>query len=446
MPAHALSPELHRARITAFCQALAEGCDPPTVAARPGRRRAIVRALELLQAVEPGIKRQTLDSYTHDYPFPWPAHTGLKPKLTAEYLGKLGLSLVDGNRKSAPQRLTDEQVDKALRSKVGLLLTPDGTDAELLAKLLARKERGDLIEGEMDGHLIRLRLGRDIASRMETDPPAARVVSHDGVHRFGIATDMHLASKYCRLDELHDFYRICREEGVTVVLNAGNWIDGEMRFNKRDLVASGLDGQIKYLVENYPQVPGIQTWAISGDDHEGWYVNDCGVDIGAYAQMHMRLAGRTDWFDLGFMERDIELVHGKSMASAMLRLVHPGGGSSYALSYTPQKIVESYDGGDKPAAIVIGHYHKMDAFNYRNCWIVQGGCFQDQTPFMRKKKIMAHVGGAITHFRQDEETGALLTMGVEFYRYFAKTYRHGGFRYSGTAQKLQLPPRELGGE
>ena len=38
----------------------------------------------------------------------------------------------------------------------------------------------------------------------------------------------------------------------------------------------------------------------------------------------------------------------------------------------------------------------------------------------------------IVTLRQDAETGAITGMGAEFWRYFARSYNHGGFRYAPT--------------
>src|SRR5690606_12736822 len=111
--------------------------------------------------------------------------------------------------------------------------------------------------------------------------------------------------------------------------------------------------------------------------------------------------------------------------SAMLLLAHPGSGSAYALSYTVQKIVESLEGGEKPAVGLWGHYHKMMFANVRNVWCIQTGCTQDQSPFMRKKRIEAHVGGGICRLTQDPATGAVTGCTVEFFRYFTAAYYNG---------------------
>jgi predicted phosphodiesterase len=104
-----------------------------------------------------------------------------------------------------------------------------------------------------------------------------------------------------------------------------------------------------------------------------------------------------------------------------LRVLHPGGGSSYAISYTSQKIVESYTGAEKPDILFDGHYHKA-GYNYiRGVHVVQTGCTQDQTPFMRKKRLAAHLGGWIIEFTVDTN-GAVIRFKQEWIPFFDKAY------------------------
>lgn len=246
--------------------------------------------------------------------------------------------------------------------------------------------------------------------------------SPDGVYRFGFTSDNHICSKYARLDVLESLYDHFVEAKVDRVLNAGNWIDGEARFNRNDLLTHGMQAQLEKLAEVYPQRPGLITYAVAGDDHEGWYCQREGVDIGRMAERTMRDSGREDWVDLGYMEAFIELRHAVSGKSTMLHLVHPGGGSAYAVSYTVQKIVESYSGGEKPAVLLAGHYHKMSYNFFRNVHCIQTGTTEDQTPFMRKKKLHADVGGGICELAQDPVTGAITSCRIQFFPYFVKSF------------------------
>ena len=262
---------------------------------------------------------------------------------------------------------------------------------------------------------------------------AELVSDRDGWFTFGALGDTHLCSKYERLDCLNWFYDEAVSRGIRVMLHAGNWIDGEARFNVHDLKVHGLDAQMRYLAEHYPARPGMTTWAVTGKDHEGWYASRAGVDVGRYAENAMREAGRRDWCDLGYMESYIRLRHAKSGKSSMLSLMHPGGGSAYALSYKPQKIVEAFDGGDKPAVLLIGHYHKASYQLTRNVHTVQVGCFEDQTPFMRQRNISAHLGGWFVSVQMDPRTGAIIACVPEFRNYYVRGYYNARWSEHGPA-------------
>lgn len=239
-------------------------------------------------------------------------------------------------------------------------------------------------------------------------------------YKIGFLTDDHLCNKGERLDVINAIFDIYQEEGITEVYNGGNWIDGEFRFNKFDIHTHGLTDQVDYFIENYPQRKGIRINYIAGDDHEGWYQQREHIIIGEYLEERAKSKGRNDLNYLGYMEADIELKAEKG--SAMLRVVHPGGGSAYALSYSPQKLIESYTGGDKPHILLIGHYHKAEVLpSYRNVRAVQGGCGCDQTAFMRKKKLPAHVGGWIIEFQQAKD-GSINRFKTEWLGFFDKKF------------------------
>jgi hypothetical protein len=262
----------------------------------------------------------------------------------------------------------------------------------------------------------------------------------DGTCIFGFTSDNHLGSKYERLDVLNGLYDHFARIGVDRVFNAGNWIDGEARFNKHDLHVHGMQRQLEYLAKHYPQRPGITTYAVAGDDHEGWYCQQVGVDIGWAAEQAMRKADRTDWVDLGYMEAFVTLRHAVTGKETKLLVIHPGGGSSYAISYTVQKIAEAFDGGEKPGCALVGHYHKMSYNLVRNVHMIQTGCTEDQTPFMRKKRLAAHVGGGVCRLTLDPHTGAITACAVEFFPYFVRGYYNDRWSMSDAAI---LPERSL---
>lgn len=266
------------------------------------------------------------------------------------------------------------------------------------------------------------------------------VTDANGRLLIGAMGDTHLCSKYERLDCLNEYYDRCQERGIATVLHAGNWIDGEFEGNRHDLRVHGMDAQMRYMAEHYPQRPGVSTWAVTGADHEGWYANREGVDVGRYAEHVMKDAGRNDWRDLGFMESFIRIRHPETNAYSMLHLMHPGGGSAYALSYTAQKIVEGYDSGVKPAVLLIGHYHKFDHNEVRGVHAVQVGCFQDQTSWMRQRKLMAMVGGVFLSLEIDPRTGAIVEAGVNWRSYHLREFTNGRWSKHGDVRLAKRSP------
>jgi hypothetical protein len=265
----------------------------------------------------------------------------------------------------------------------------------------------------------------------------------DNTFVFGAAGDLHAGSKYTRWDVREDLYRQFIEAGAQCSFDTGNWLEGEASFNRYDIEAHGLDQQCQLLAKRHPR--GLPTYAVWGDDHEGWYVQREGIDVGSHAEMVMRRHGH-EWTNLGFMEAHVRLVNANTGAAAYMAVVHPGGGSAYALSYSIQKIIESLEGGEKPAVGLYGHYHKLWAGNIRNVWAVQTGCQQDQTTFMRKKRLEAHVGGVLVRLKQDPRTGAVTSMTPELIRYFNKGYYETSQsnRWSKHGS-VNLPARRIGG-
>lgn len=262
----------------------------------------------------------------------------------------------------------------------------------------------------------------------------------DGSYVFGFTSDNHIGSKYHREDVLEKLFDRFKEVGVDRVLNAGNWVDGEASFNKHDLLAHGMHQQCKLLVNSWPRV-GLTTYAVTGDDHEGWWSQREGVDIGRYAEQCFRDEGREDWVDLGYMEADIRLTHADSGATNRLRVAHPGGGSAYATSYAPQKYLESLQGGDKPGAVLLGHWHKLEFINIRGVWVIQTGCTQDQTPFGRKKRLDFQVGGGLCRIQQDPKSGALVSCTVELMQFFNREF-YGTGRWSHS-EPVTMPERTV---
>lgn len=255
-------------------------------------------------------------------------------------------------------------------------------------------------------------------------------------YRFGLVADTHIGSKHARLDVLDDLYDWFARENIQTVYHAGNWIEGEARFNKHELDdrAHGMQAQLDLFIEQYPQRPGITTQYVTGDDHEGWYSQREGVDIGRMLADTARIAGRKDLVSLGYKEAFVTLEHPKTRRHARLLIDHPGGGSAYAISYAAQKRIEAAQGGEKPAIWCFGHWHKHGYFQARNVHAILVPCTKDLDTFGRKKGLEYHIGGVIVEAYQDEG-GAITELHPRFRMYFDRGYYNQQYSLSGPVAK-----------
>ncbi len=237
--------------------------------------------------------------------------------------------------------------------------------------------------------------------------------------RFGVITDMHMCNKNFRQDVLDAAYDIFEEKEINTVFCAGNYVDGECNFNRYELVAHGISDQCQFAIDHWPRKNGIVTYYVDGDDHEGWWCKKEGLEFGRFLQLEAEAQGRQDLQYIGYLESDVELQ--APNGSAIIKIIHPGGGSAYALSYTSQKFVESMQGGNKASVVLCGHMHKFDYCYPRNVHIVQCGCICDQTIFMRKKKLEAHVGFLVCTLQQDIN-GGVSRFVPEFFPFYDRGY------------------------
>lgn len=248
-----------------------------------------------------------------------------------------------------------------------------------------------------------------------------KVVDDGSWIRYGLVGDTHLCCKQERLAELHNFYDLMEKEGITTVFHAGNIVDGYIpKINGDSVFATSIDGQCQYVLDNYPKRKGMTTYYITGDDHEGWWQKE-GFNFGGYLQFLAHDQGRKDLQYIGHVEADVEIRSGTG-APTIIKIQHPGGGSAYARSYTGQKQVEAFEGGEKPSILVQGHYHVSNYMNDRNIHVVSLPGWQDQTIFARKKRLRMEIGGGICAFKRNANDGSITRFQIEFVRYFTRGY------------------------
>jgi predicted phosphodiesterase len=215
--------------------------------------------------------------------------------------------------------------------------------------------------------------------------------------KFGLTSDNHVGNKKQQLTFLHEVYDRFHNEGIEIVYNAGDVTDGNYKNRPEHLNelipgVVGADEQAQYVAEVFPKRNGMKTKAIGGN-HDETHIKNGGADV------LKRLALLRDDFEhLGNGSAWINLT-----PNCSLEIIHPLDGSAYATSYSPQRYVDSLQGGDKPNIIFMGHHHKAMYFNHRNVHVLEAGTTCAQTQWMKRKKIMVNVGAWIITIHLDDE-------------------------------------------
>jgi hypothetical protein len=188
--------------------------------------------------------------------------------------------------------------------------------------------------------------------------------------RFDMAhiSDLHLGSKYCLREQLKDFVHRAYDRGVRQITSGGDNLDGQYRHGTFEVTHVGVEAQTRDLFETLPHLPGLTYHCITGN-HDWTFTEASGVDTGHYVKSYFRDRGRNDITFYGDRGAYIKI------GGIVMHLWHPGGGTSYAVSYKLQKKVESYS-SIKPQVLIAGHWHRMCYIYERGIHAMAAPCFQ----------------------------------------------------------------------
>jgi predicted phosphodiesterase len=272
----------------------------------------------------------------------------------------------------------DDFVCKGCEMGLEEKLTPE--DTELLATL----KKSGLSQAEVKNLL------KHKGVRNETYPNQPFKVKGTKFS-IGVFGDTHIGSKFYDPEVMKYAAQVFNERKVNFVVHTGDITEGHYE-NKRqgsvfELTEIGGDAQVDRAVKELSQIKQ-PLYLITGNHEHNTFYKLCGFDVGR--QIADRLPNVNY---LGNAKGVIELPFGQKIEA-----IHPDGGSSYAISYKPQKIVESLEGGSKPAILLIGHFHKQLHMDYRNIQTFMTGTLQSQTTFMRNNHLAAHKGFYVIDF------------------------------------------------
>jgi UDP-2,3-diacylglucosamine pyrophosphatase LpxH len=200
-------------------------------------------------------------------------------------------------------------------------------------------------------------------------------------------------------------------------LHAGDVLAGWKIYAGQEFELSciGYAEQKKRFLKFAEYTKGIDVYFITGN-HDASMKKLAGVNVGEDLAEHC-----PNWHHVGEDYGDINLVT-KNGRSYRVRLVHPDGGTAYAISYKAQRQAESLDGGNKPNMLILGHFHKAEHLpSYRNIDVIQAGTWEWQTPFMARKGSAAHVGGWITRVTVGDKGSMSNSVQAEFMAFYRRS-------------------------
>lgn len=259
-----------------------------------------------------------------------------------------------------------------------------------------------------DAELKKIADGKGIERRYIPYPDIHLTGRH---HRVLVMSDTHIGSVFSPKDEWHDIvaaYANDPDNGVECILHCGDLVEG-MKVGRMGTQIYELS-DIGYVAQRDEAVRLMSKYRppiyiISGN-HDRFFTENAGCDI--VADVCERVPNMTK---IGDDSADIDVDGCK------IRLFHGGDGSSYAISYSLQKLVEAMNGGTKPNILIRGHIHKYCALFTRNVHAISCPAMQSQSNWMRGKRLEAHIGFLVLDF--DVDGGQVCNLGITLYPFYA---------------------------
>lgn len=280
------------------------------------------------------------------------------------------------NEKDAKKRINEAKKEEKDKYQTMLSQLKSSDEYKTAVKLL----KSGVKPVEIDNLLKAARLGNPI-NQKEYKLGKTNV-------RYGVISDTHIGNVNYNAKLMDFAAKEFAKQKVDFVLHIGDIVDGWYQNRPASIFeqnAIGYDQQKELAIKELGKIKQ-PLYFITGNHEYNTYVRNAGVEIGKELEKGLKDLGNEAHY-LGNQEADLRLKNG-----TLLRLAHPNGGTAYAISYKPQKIIESYEGGKKPHILHIGNFHKAEYLFYRNVHAFQAACMEGQTKFMRDLSLPAHQG------------------------------------------------------
>lgn len=199
-------------------------------------------------------------------------------------------------------------------------------------------------------------------------------------------TDTHFGSSYTNEKRLDAIFNEAEKRGCQFMCHVGDVTEGMP--NRPNAIYEM--SQIGYKAQRDIAVKALKQWTkksyyIAGN-HDEFYNDKIGAGLDIVEDICKELP---DAKYLGLESGLITL----EPSGVTIRLWHgKDSGSSYALSYRPQRIINALTPQQKSSVLLLGHDHKQNYIHYRNIHTVSCGCIQSQSAWMASKGLQAMEG------------------------------------------------------
>ncbi len=219
--------------------------------------------------------------------------------------------------------------------------------------------------------------------------------------KFILIADTRLGSKSQQLSILNDIYLKGHQMGYDNVILCGNISAGLYPLTKvyaETNFINDTQGQIDYIVNNYPRVDGMKTYFITGklDDQ---HLSKGKVNIGK------RIAdAREDMIYLGENSCDV-IIDNMLMALFSSQLA-----KTYTVSYRTQQQAVAFRSEDKPDVMLYGGLCQCEQYTYRGIKILDAPSVCATTKEMTEKRYSNTIGAWYVTIKTNGKKGSLASI------------------------------------
>lgn len=250
-----------------------------------------------------------------------------------------------------------------------------------------------------------------ILSLKDSGKKESRVIeySFDGEElSFLVISDTHIGSIYFEPARLEVAFKEAEKQKCSFAIHGGDIVEGLM--NRPDSVYEtthfGFTRQRDYALDL------LQKWKKPMYLLNGNHDLSFNTKMSAGVNMAKEICERLDnaiYIGDGIGKFDLN--------SVKMSVFHGAdSGSSYAISYRLQGIINNFSSEQKPQILISGHDHKSFYMFYRNVHALAAGCLQKQTGWMSQKRLIAMEGFWIV--KMHVKNGQVNTFNPVFYPFY----------------------------